>query len=109
MAFIMHLSVVNPAGKNKSGTGPIMAPLVQDKMPLGNPEGTFAAGRHFYIACDPNMVPDGEVHRHTHAHPPSVSCRKCKETEVFKVMLAAHNAGQAPHDEALAELPDGCC
>lgn len=107
--FIMHLSVVSPTGKNKSGTGPVMPPLVQEKMPLDNPAGTFAPGRHYFIACDPDMVPDGSVHRHTHAHPPSVSCRKCKETEIYKSLAAAYAAGQSPHDEAVVELPDGCC
>ena len=103
--FIMHLLIPCEAGPVVSGTGPDMPGEIVGREGIGR---TFGPGGTYVIACDPGLKMDGDVHRATHVHPPSVSCRKCRDTEIFKALLVAHKAGQLPNDEAVAELP-GCC
>lgn len=103
--FIMHLLVPAELGPIVSGKGPELPPEIQQVLGRSH----FGHGGRYAIACDPNLKMDGEVHRGTHAHPPSVSCRKCRESVAFQVIEKAWSAGQAPHDVAVSELPDGCC
>lgn len=106
MAFIMHLVVPQPDGPIVSGPGPVLHPDVAP----GFNRPTFGIGGRYQLACDAKLVPDGVVHRMTDSHTPSVSCAKCKETDVFKKKHGAFVAAQnQTFDVAVSELPDGCC
>ena len=104
--FVMHLCVPAVNGPIQSGHGPsLLEPILiaNFQRPTFGPGGTLA------LACDPVFVPDGNRHRFTDSATQMVSCTKCKATEVYKAMHAAKLAGQLPIDQAVGELPAGCC
>lgn len=107
MMFVMHLLVPSESGPIQSGTGPAMPSELVGKEGIGR---TFGGGGKYAIACNPALVMDGSVHRGTHVHTPSVSCKYCKQTAAFKAVDAAFQAKMLPQfDGAVDEIPAGCC
>ncbi len=97
--FVMHLIVPDPEGPIESGAGPALMPEVA----LGLGRGTFGIAQRVATACNlPKEKYDGIIHRGTGSHTPSVNCKFCKATDVFKKLHAAET--EPPHAAAVAEF-----